>query len=78
MAHSLRCTNQSVGIKQLYNEIQNECIATKGLKTRDIFIVDFKMKFEAKSTRESTVKHFGKRGIGWHGCALIYYLYQQR
>ena len=36
------------------------------------------MKFEAKSARETTVEHFGKRGIGWHGCALIYYLYQQR
>ena len=78
MAHSLRCSNQSVGIKQLHNEIQSECIATKGLKTRAILIVDFKMKFEAKSARESTVEHFGKRGIGWHGCALIYYLYQER
>ena len=34
------------------------------------------MKFEAQSTRESTVEHFGKRGIAWHGCALMYYLYE--
>ena len=34
------------------------------------------MKFEAKSLRETTVEHYGKHGIGWHGCALIYYLYQ--
>ena len=78
MAHSVRCTNQSVAIKKLHNEIQNECIATTGAKTRAILIIDFKMKFEAKSARETTVEHFGKRGIGWHGCALIYYLYQQR
>ena len=77
MAHSLWYTNQCVGIKKLHNEIQSECIATKGLKTRAILIVDFKMKFEAKSASESTVEHFGKRGIGWHGCTLIYYLYQQ-
>ena len=28
------------------------------------------------SVRESTLEHYGKRGIGWHGCVLIYYLYK--
>ena len=78
MAHSMRCTNQSMAIKKLHSEIQNECMSTKGVKTRAILIVDFKMKFEAKSARETTVEHFGKRGIRWHGCALIYYMYQQK
>ena len=49
-----------------------------GVKTRAILIVDIKMKFKAKSARKSTVEHFSKRGIGWHGCALIYYLYQRK
>ena len=39
-------------------------------------IIDFKMKFETMSTRESSVEHYGKRGIGWHGCALMYFLYK--
>ena len=39
-------------------------------------IIDFKMKFEAMSSRENTLQPFGKRGIGWHGCALIYYVYK--
>ncbi len=38
--------------------------------------MDFKMKFEVQSSRGSTVEHFGKRGIGWHGCALLYFLYE--
>ena len=41
-----------------------------------LMIIDFKMKFEAMSSRENTLQHFGKRGIGWHGCALIYYVYK--
>ena len=36
------------------------------------------MKFKAKSACKSTVEYFSKRGIGWHGCALIYYFYQQQ
>ena len=32
------------------------------------------MKFEAMSSRESTIEHFGKQGIGWYGAAIIYYL----
>ena len=26
----------------------------------------------------STVEHFRKRGIAWHDCALIYYLYKAK
>ena len=78
MAHAARCCNQSLGIKHTEKAIHDACTSTKGKLTRAILIIDFKMKFEAKSTRESTVEHFGKRGIGWHGCALIYYLYEQK
>ena len=31
------------------------------------------MKYGMKSTRETTIEHFGKRGIGWHGFAVLYY-----
>ena len=36
----------------------------------------FKVKFEAISSSESSLEHYGKRGIGWHSCALVYYLYE--
>ena len=32
------------------------------------------MKYEIKSSRESSVEHYGKRGLGWHGMAIIFYL----
>ena len=31
------------------------------------------MKYGMKSTRETTIEYFGKRGIGWHGFAVVYY-----
>ena len=32
------------------------------------------MKFEAMSSRESAIEHFGKWGIGWYGASIIFYL----
>ena len=34
------------------------------------------MKFESISVRESSVEHFGKRGMGWHGFAIMYHLWE--
>ena len=76
MAHIVWCTNQLYVINTKEQELQDVCISSKGRQVRGMLIIDFKMKFEAQSTRESTVEHFGKRGISWHGYALIYYLYE--
>ena len=35
------------------------------------------MKYEVRSSRESTVEHYGKRGLGWHGMAIIFYLWDE-
>ena len=40
---------------------------------QSIMIADFKMKFEPISSCETTLSHYGKRGIGWHGIHLMYY-----
>ena len=32
------------------------------------------MKFESKSSLQMTVKYYSKRGIGWHGFVVIFYL----
>ena len=76
MAHIARCTNQVHAINKKEKELVNMCRSSKGKRVGGMLIIDFKMKFEAQSTRESTVEHFGKRGISWHGCALVYYLYE--
>ena len=77
MAHVCRCKCQSVGIKRVEDNYRDKCKSSKGKLIDGILILDFKMKFESKSTRESTIEHFGKRGIGWHGCALIYHRYEE-
>ena len=38
--------------------------------------MDFKMKFEDRSSRNSTVEHLGKREIGWYGYALVSFFFQ--
>ena len=63
MAHITRCTNQLHAINSKEKELEELCIKSKGKDIEAILIIDFKMKFETQSTRESTVEHFGKRRI---------------
>ena len=63
-------------IRKKKKEVENICISSKGRQLGGMLIIDFKIKFWAQSTRESTVEHLGKRGTSWHRCALIYYLYE--
>ena len=76
MAHVCRCTCQSQSLRNIEEGLKRDCLRNKGRNTKAIMIIDFKMKFETMSVRESSLEHYGKRGIGWHGCALIYYLYK--
>ena len=46
---------------------------SNGQHVQAILISDFKMKFEPISSRETTLSHYGNRGIGWHGVHLMYY-----
>ena len=74
MAHQARCKCQSMAISKLEDDIKNICVQSNGKLVKALIIMDFKMKYEMKSNRETTVEHFGKRGIGWHGFAVIFYL----
>ena len=38
-----------------------------------LVVMDFKMKFESMSARETMPENFGKRGMGWHGFVAIFY-----
>ena len=75
MGHKARCKNQSEYIKQVEDDMKKLCIDSKGEDTRELLVMDFKMKFNPESARESTIEHYGKRVISWHGFCLIYYLY---
>ena len=76
MGHVCRLRSQTRAIEAILDELSKQCIQSKGSFVRGVMIMDFKMKFEVLSSRESSLEHFGKRGIGWHGCALVYYLYE--
>ena len=76
MAHVTRCVNQSQAIAKHEESIKQVCLDSKGKQVHAMLIIDFKMKFEPLSSRESTVEHFAKRGIAWHGGAIIYYMYE--
>ena len=73
MAHKVRCTNQNIAIKSIENNMITKLKESNGDHVQCMMIVDFKMKFEPMSSRETTLDHFGKRGIGWHGVYLMYY-----
>ena len=74
LSHQARCKCQSVAIDKAEKDIKQKCIDSNGKVINALIIIDFKMKYEMKSSRETTVEHFGKRGIGWHGFAIIFYL----
>ncbi|ETV72807.1 hypothetical protein H257_12169 [Aphanomyces astaci] len=39
----------------------------------EVYIVlDYKMKLDPMYPRETTIQHYGKRGISWHGACVIY------
>ena len=35
------------------------------------------MKYDPQSSRESTLDHYGKRGIGWHGCLITFHQFDK-
>ncbi len=74
MAHQARCKCQSMAISNLEEDIKNVCVQSNGKIVKSLIIMDFKMKYEMKSNRETTAEHFGKRGISWHGFAVVFYL----
>ena len=78
MAYATMCCNQLNEIKNVNRGIKDLCVNSKGKFTRTILILDFKMKYEAKSNCASTVGHVGKCKIGWYRCALMYNFYEYK
>ena len=76
--HIARYCYQSKTIVDVDKHLQTEYLASRShccnTSITAPLIVDFEMKFEAMPSCESTIENFGKRGIGWHGASIIFYL----
>ena len=73
MGHRMRCTNQNEAINKLKDDMVKKLLESNGTDVCALMIIDFKMKFEPASARETSLEHYGKRGIGWHGVHIMYY-----
>ena len=75
MAHCSKCTNQNKDIDKIYNNMIDKCNA-KTKSVTALMIGDLKMKFEPLSSQETTIDHYEKCGISWHGFCIQFYLLQ--
>ena len=73
MRHRQRVHCQRKAIRKIEDEMENYAETTKGFSNFMLIVADFKMKFEAMSSRETMPENFGKRGMGWHGFVGIFY-----
>jgi hypothetical protein len=74
-AHRTRVVNARQRIQSLENEAYKECEASRADGSIAIITIDWKMKFEAIRTRESSQHHYGKRGLGWHIVHFVYFVW---
>jgi len=74
MAHKARCANQNKAIEEIHSKLKRQCTSSNCNEITAVMIGDYKMKFEAMSSRETTLDHYGKRGISWHGFCVQFYL----
>ena len=64
-AHRLRVACQQKALAKLEQEIESYTLLHRLIAPiRAILIIDWKMKFESLSARETSQMHYGKRGIG--------------
>ena len=74
--HRMRVANQANHIEKNLKDLEEECKLNKK-STKGHLIVDYKMKFQPLYHRETTSKHFAKRGISWHGVCFIYFQWDE-
>ena len=75
--HRVRVANQQKAIYKIEEEMKQECLVNKISSKHALVVIDWKMKFESMSARETSQEHFGKRGIAWHGCLLKFFRYEE-
>ena len=70
--HRARVCQQRQALQKVRDTLVEQCAAQSSTATA-IVTMDFKMKFEETSSRETTKEHFAKRGMSWHGCLITFY-----
>ncbi|KAL5486578.1 hypothetical protein EMCRGX_G019080 [Ephydatia muelleri] len=60
-AHRVRVANQQKAIYKIEEEMKQECLENKISSKHTLVVIDWKMKFESMSARETSEEHFGKR-----------------
>ncbi len=78
MAHKARNSNQNRAIEKIHENMKESCVKLKGKNVIATMIGDFKMKFEPLSALETTLDHYRKRGISFHGFCVEFYLLQEK
>ena len=78
LGHQTRCQCQSTAISQIELDMKELCLRSRGSTINAMIIIDFKMIYEIKSYRKSTGEYYGKRGLGWHRMAIIFYLFDEK
>jgi len=73
MAHKQRVAQQQGEIRGIDGMMRSEVEDNQTSGTIIVIIIDWKMKFENIAKRDSTIDHYGKRGMSWHGCFAYYY-----
>ena len=69
-AHRVRVANQQKAIYKIEEEMKQECLANKISSKHALVVIDWKIKFESMSTRETS-------HIAWHGCLLKFFRYEE-
>lgn len=69
--HRARVINQQHAITEVMRQLEAD--ALDGDCSTATVTIDFKMKFNVRSARETTKEHFAKRGMSWHGCMVTYF-----
>lgn len=77
MKHMQRIRAQQIAIDNRLKKLRQECIDTGGKGKMAHLIADYKMKYEPTQQIEPTIDHYSKRGLGWHGFLLIYYVLRE-
>ncbi len=73
MARGIRCKNQIIAIDQMKQDMIDTIKTSNGSDVHARMIIDFKIKFEPLSARETSLDHYGKWGISWHCVHLMYF-----
>ena len=61
--HRVCVTNQQVHLEKIIKDMEKKCL-DNNRSSEALVVADWKMKFEAMSSRETSQQHFAKRGIG--------------